>query len=109
MVKLLKKRVAAFITLLLVISMFSVPALANSAQVHWRGTTSSGVIIIGDDCPIEMESERLVFEVKELPQQYYSDAEEFLHSLSLIHISYRMVIDEEAAHRLLSIYTLGGE
>lgn len=67
----LKKRVAAFITLLLVISMFSVPALANSAQVHWRGTTSSGVIIIGDDCPIEVESERLVFEVKEFPQQYY--------------------------------------
>ncbi len=74
----LKKRVAAFITLLLVISMFSVPALANSAQVHWRGTTSSGVIIIGDDCPIEVESERLVFEVKEFPQQYYYDAEEFL-------------------------------
>lgn len=76
--RLLKRSIAAFVVILFAVGLFSVPASANSAQVQWSGTTSSGVIIIREECPIEVESERLIFDVKEFPQQYYYDAEDFL-------------------------------
>lgn len=48
-------------------------AYANSAQRHWSGTNSSGVGVRGENCPLEVESEILTFDIHEFPSNYYSE------------------------------------
>lgn len=41
---------------------------ANSAQRYWRGVDSFGVTSIGGECPLEVESEKLTFNVSDFRQ-----------------------------------------
>ena len=54
---------ATAMTLVIALSAFATvggePALANSAQRYWTGSSSSGVGVREDDCPLEVESELL--------------------------------------------------
>lgn len=43
---------------------------ANSAQRYWRGSNSFGVVSADGDCPLEVESEKLTFNVDSLPDIY---------------------------------------
>ena len=40
---------------------------ANSAQRYWRGSNSFGVVSTGGDCPLEVESEKLTFNIDSFP------------------------------------------
>lgn len=62
----------------LIISCFSLPASANSAQTHWTGTTATGAIVTDDECPVVVENENLSFDISEFPEQYYNKAEDYL-------------------------------
>lgn len=46
---------------------------ANSAQMHWHGISSSGALILGEDCPVVVNSEKLVFDIPHFPKEYYSE------------------------------------
>lgn len=46
----------------------SVKAEANSAPPYWEGTTASGAIVKGDDCPVVVEKEVLTLNIKDLPR-----------------------------------------
>ncbi|MBR2460374.1 MAG: hypothetical protein IKB34_04010 [Clostridia bacterium] len=50
-------------------------AFANSAQMHWQGTDSTGTIVTGRECPITVKREKLIFDIPEFPDSYYSSAE----------------------------------
>lgn len=51
-------------------------AYANSAQRYWRGVDSFGVTSIGGECPLEVESEKLIFNVQDFSQPYGGESEE---------------------------------
>ncbi len=42
-------------------------AEANSAQRYWEGVSSTGAIVMDEDCPLEVQSEKLVFDIGEFP------------------------------------------
>lgn len=57
-----------------------VPASANSAQKKWTGSYASGALVTDENCPVEVESELLTFDINEFPIRYYRDdnAQDFL-------------------------------
>ncbi len=64
---------------LLLLGVWTAPtASANSAQSHWSGTDRAGAIVTDEACPLEVEGEKLTFEVQEFPRNYYDTMEEFL-------------------------------
>ena len=66
------------IVLLLVTTLFAVPAWANSAQTQWEGVDASGTIVREDDSPIIAEKELLTFDIQEFPENHYSDLDSYL-------------------------------
>ena len=54
-----------------------ITAHANSAPPYWRGTTATGAIVTGEQCPIEVEHELLTLDIPVLPQTSYSSQDEF--------------------------------
>ena len=67
----------AVLALLLLGAWIAPTAAANSAQSHWSGTDRTGALIADEICPLEVQGEKLTFEVQEFPRNYYSTAEEF--------------------------------
>lgn len=55
-----------------------VEAEANSAQRYWEGITATGAMIMDETCPIEVQHEKLVFDLQEFPSNYYQSTESFL-------------------------------
>lgn len=53
-------------------------ASANSAQYYWSGTTRTGAIVSGGECPLTVESELLTFDLQEFPSNYYFNKQDFL-------------------------------
>lgn len=54
--------------LVVLVSAFSAQtAAANSAQSYWEGTTSTGIIVTDEACPIVVENEQLTFDVLDFP------------------------------------------
>lgn len=56
----MKKRISLLLTALLVISM-TVPVFANSAVRYTLGSSTAGVVLKNEDCPIEVLKEALTF------------------------------------------------
>ncbi len=54
---------------------------ANSAQRYWRGSNSFGVGSTGGDCPLEVESEKLTFNVESFPN-FNGENEEYNASVT---------------------------
>ena len=52
-------------------------ARANSAQTSWSGRDSFGAYVTDENCPVEVESEKLTLRVPHFPNNYYNSAEEF--------------------------------
>ena len=55
-----------------------VKAEANSAQRYWEGISATGALIMDETCPIEVQHEKLVFDLQEFPANYYNSAQSFL-------------------------------
>ncbi|MBQ9467961.1 MAG: hypothetical protein IJU52_03030 [Clostridia bacterium] len=47
-------------------------ASGNSAQLYWGGTTAAGTAVLEEDCPLEIESELLTFDIPAFPENRYS-------------------------------------
>ncbi|MDE7265589.1 MAG: hypothetical protein K2N52_04875 [Clostridia bacterium] len=64
----------------LTLTVLAVPvrvASANSAQKNWSGITSSGTMVTDENCPIEVESEILTFDIRQFPDFYFYEQSEF--------------------------------
>ena len=60
------------------VSIMPIKADANSAQRYWEGTSVTGAMIMDETCPVEVAHEKLVFDLKEFPSNYYASTESFL-------------------------------
>ncbi|MBE6580570.1 MAG: hypothetical protein E7650_03015 [Ruminococcaceae bacterium] len=72
------KSIFVLLILLLVCSTAILPISANSALTYWRGVDAMGATVMEDICPVEVESELLIFDIEELYQTSYETKEEFL-------------------------------
>ena len=54
-----------------------IKASANSAQTYWSGVDGTGAIVMDEHCPIEVQHEKLVFDIPEFPANYYYEIEDF--------------------------------
>lgn len=61
---------------------------ANSAQAFWSGVTTSGIVVTGEECPLVVQHEKLVFDLQEFPKNYYISKEEFLKYSSKVTARY---------------------
>ena len=52
-------------------------ASANSAQTYWQGVDSLGTVIMEEHCPIEVQHEKLVFDIPDFPSNHYGSLESF--------------------------------
>lgn len=75
----MKRRLWKTALALLLLGAWIAPAAsANSAQSRWSGTDRAGAIVTDETCPLEVQGEKLTFEVQEFPRNYYDTMEEFL-------------------------------
>ena len=65
-------------------------ASANSALMYWNGVNSSGASVVGEDCPVEVLSETLVFDVPEFPQTYYDGDYDFNDYKAKVTATYKL-------------------
>lgn len=72
------QKIIAAICLLLLIPCFVIPVSANSRAQEWFGVDSNGVMVLGENVPIEVTSELLTFDIPTLPYASYRDAETFM-------------------------------
>lgn len=68
---------------------FTTPVHANSAQTWFTGSDASGVVMTGESSPLVVESEKLVFEINDLPQNY-SSIDDFLTYDSSVSAEYQI-------------------
>ena len=73
-----KKAICLVSLISLIVFNYSVKASANSAQWHWTGVSSTGAVVVDEDCPIEVTKEILTFDICEFPSNYYNSAEDYL-------------------------------
>lgn len=76
--KKLKGTALLLCAVLLMATMLAVPASANSAQMHWRGTDATGAIIADENCPLIVEHELLTFDIGQFPESYYREVSDYL-------------------------------
>ena len=73
-----KKILSLILSSVLLLSLFSIPASANSRAQVWYGSDANGVIVKDRDIPIVVEGERLTFDLSTFPYVRYNDVESFL-------------------------------
>ena len=66
--KAVRKLSAVLIAALLVSVCCGLTAAANSAWFYAEGTNSAGIVVLEGECPLEVESEHLVFDIHDLPE-----------------------------------------
>lgn len=72
------KRIRGILIFALCIVLALAPMVsANSGPAWWEGTTASGMIVTGEDCPIVVDHETLTFEIPAFPAEYYSQEDDF--------------------------------
>lgn len=73
-----KRMLSILLCAVLLTALCAVSASANSAQKHWKGTTALGAVVRDEECPLQVEHERLVFDISQFPQSHYSAEDDFL-------------------------------
>lgn len=74
----MRKRLMSLFCALSILLFATSTTLANSAQMQWTGTTSTGAIVQDDACPIVVEKEVLTFDAQEFPKEHYTEPDAFL-------------------------------
>ncbi len=82
------KYLKIMITALIMLGILTVPASANSALMQWYGSDNTEVYMLSEDCPLQVSHEKLVFNINQLPERGYADAEAFNSLDSSVTASY---------------------
>lgn len=61
---------SALVAIIAGIMCFAPSASANSAQKSWSGVSSTGALIVGEDCPLTVRSEKLAFDIPQFPEMF---------------------------------------
>ena len=73
-----KKTACLLVCTLFISILLPITASANSAQTRWSGVDSTGAVVVGENCPIEVTKEVLTLDVSEFPSNYYVGVDEYL-------------------------------
>ncbi len=73
-----KKILSALLIAVLLLSIFRLEAFANSARRLWEGVSMTGAVVADRNCPVEIENEKLTFDISEFPSSYYEKEDDFL-------------------------------
>lgn len=109
----MKKRLILLFTILCVatagILCFMPTVYANSAMMEWTGTNSSGAMVVGEDCPIVVNSEKLVFDIPVFPEDYYgmSDTDAFEKYNASVTATYEFYNPEDYAVDMRLMFPFG--
>lgn len=73
-----KKFLLIFLLTFVLTTIVALPSAvyANSAQMYWYGTTENAAAVIGEQVPIAVKSEKIVFDVQQFPDNFYNSDEE---------------------------------
>lgn len=63
---------------MIIFILFTMPVHANSLPDIWEGEKGNMTVLMNKDCPIEVESELLTFDVQEFLEEEYREPEDFL-------------------------------
>lgn len=74
----MKKLKPCFLGAIIISILFTMPVHANSLPDIWYGEKGNMTVLMNQDCPIEVESELLTFDIQELLKEEYIKPEEFL-------------------------------
>ena len=66
------------LTLITLLLLTPTAAFANSAQTYFRGISSTGTMVTGEQSPIIVEKELLTFDLQEFPLEHYAEEEAYL-------------------------------
>ena len=89
------------------VSITPIKANANSAQRYWEGTAATGAMIMDETCPIEVAHEKLVFDLKEFPSNYYASTESFLAYTGKVSAEYTFYNPEDYAVKATLAFPFG--
>ena len=73
-----KKILSVLVISFLLLSVLREEIFANSAQMRWEGVSMTGAVVKDKDCPVEVENEKLTFDIHEFPGNYYEKKSDFL-------------------------------
>lgn len=73
-----KKILSALLIAVLLLSIFRLETFANSARRLWEGVSMTGAVVADRNCPVEIENEKLTFDISEFPNNYYEKEDDFL-------------------------------
>ena len=65
-----------------------VPVSANSLPAYWEAVTLEGVTVVDEDCPIEVQKEKLVFNITDFLKEDYKSIKSFLEYESNMNAEY---------------------
>lgn len=74
--KKLKAVIISALTLTATLILAFAPAVsANSALTHWKGVNAAGAMVTDKNCPVVVNSEKIVFDIGEFPESYYEEGD----------------------------------
>lgn len=82
-------------------------ANANSAQLSWSGTYSTGAVTTDPNCPVVVESEVLTFVIDEFPFEYYNYGEDFLEYGASVTAKYEFYNPADYAVDMTLVFPFG--
>ena len=79
-----------WISLTLSTLLFLTPAtvFANSAQTYFQGIAPSGAMIVGEQSPIIVKNENLIFDLQEFPLEHYAEEADYLAYSGKVTVEY---------------------
>ncbi len=78
---------------------------ANSAQRYWEGVSSTGAIIKDENCPLEVQHEKLIFDIQHFP--VYTSKEDFLSYTDSVSAEYTFYNPEDYTVNATLVFPFG--
>ena len=103
----MKRAFAMVIAVLLLLTVLPLPAQANSGPSRWQGTNSSGIVVTGENCPIVVEHENLVFDIFEFPLEYYHSKKSYEMYSGRVSAEYTFVNPTDQEVRVTFVFPFG--
>jgi len=101
------KRLLLILTAIACMFVLPLSVNANSGPDSWSGTDANGVIVTGDDCPIVVEHENLVFDLSEFPLEYYHSKKSYEIYSGRVSAEYTFVNPTDQEVRVSLVFPFG--
>lgn len=107
----MKKKVVLILILCCMVCVMSLPlsATANSAPIHWTGGAFGGTIFTDDQCPIEVDTEVLTFDLPHFPNDMYQTSMELSQYNSTVTAQYDFYNPTDSDITATAVFPIGNK